>query len=63
MVGRDRIPRLTADDDLTAALIALQGSGLDRALVLDGDRLVGLLSLTDVARALDLGLGRPTIPA
>jgi Zn-dependent protease len=63
MVGRDRIPRLTADDDLAAALIALRGSGLDRALVLVGDRLVGLLSLTDVARALDLGLGRPTIPA
>jgi Zn-dependent protease len=51
MVGRDRLPTLSADDDLGTAVTALRGSGLGRALVLDGDRLVGLLSISDVARA------------
>ncbi len=50
MVGRDRLPTLSADDDLGAAVTALRGSGLGRALVLDGERLVGLLSISDVAR-------------
>jgi Zn-dependent protease len=52
MVRRERLATLTADDDLAAALAALRRSEQGRALVLDGDRLVGLLSITDVARAL-----------
>ena len=52
MVGRDRLPTLSADDDLGVAVTALRGSGLGRALVLDGERLVGLLSISDVARAI-----------
>jgi Zn-dependent protease/CBS domain-containing protein len=50
MVARERLPTLSADDDLGAAVTALRGSGLGRALVLDGERLVGLLSISDVAR-------------
>lgn len=51
MVARASLPTLSADDDLGSAVVALRGSGLGRALVLDGERLVGLLSITDVARA------------
>ncbi len=51
MVALDRLPTLSADDDLGAAVTALRGTGLGRALVLDGERLVGLLSISDVARA------------
>jgi Zn-dependent protease/predicted transcriptional regulator len=51
MLGRERLPTLSADDDLGAAVAALRSSGLGRALVLDGERLVGLLSISDVARA------------
>jgi Zn-dependent protease/predicted transcriptional regulator len=51
MVRRDLLPTLSADDDLGVAVTALRGSGLGRALVLDGERLVGLLSISDVARA------------
>jgi Zn-dependent protease len=52
MVRRERLATLAADDDLAAALAALRRSGQGRALVLDGERLVGLLSIADVARAL-----------
>ncbi len=52
MVGRDHLPTLAADDDLGSAVATLRGDGLGRALVLDGERLVGLLSISDVARAL-----------
>ncbi|HSI29906.1 MAG TPA: site-2 protease family protein [Miltoncostaeaceae bacterium] len=51
MVARDALATLTADDDLGAAVAALRRSGLGRTLVLDGERLVGLLSISDVARA------------
>jgi Zn-dependent protease/CBS domain-containing protein len=51
MMARDRLPTLSADDDLGAAVTALRDTGLGRALVLDGERLVGLLSISDVARA------------
>jgi CBS domain-containing protein len=54
MVGREHLPALAADDGLDAAMEALRLSPLRRALVLDGERLVGLLSLDDVARALGI---------
>jgi Zn-dependent protease len=53
MLPREEVPVVREDDALYDAATAL-GNGLHRALVLDGDRLVGLLSATDVARALDL---------
>ncbi|HVH00186.1 MAG TPA: site-2 protease family protein [Miltoncostaeaceae bacterium] len=51
MLHLDHLPTLSAEDDLGAAVTALRSSGIGRALVLDGERLVGLLSLSDVARA------------
>ena len=51
MLGLADVPQLDADEPLEQALFDL-GDGVGRGLVLDGDRLVGLLSVTDVARAL-----------
>jgi Zn-dependent protease/CBS domain-containing protein len=54
MLSRDEVPVLDADDELVDALAELSERGLGRGLVVDGDRLVGLLSITDLARALEL---------
>jgi Zn-dependent protease/CBS domain-containing protein len=64
MIPRDRVPMVGETDDLIDAAAELASSDVNRALVLDGDRLVGLLSVTDVARALQIRQlrGRP-IPA
>jgi Zn-dependent protease/CBS domain-containing protein len=64
MIPRDRVPVVGETDDLIDAAAELASSDVNRALVLDGDRLVGLLSVTDVARALQIRQlrGRP-IPA
>jgi CBS domain-containing protein len=53
MLGLDAVPILDADDDAIGALEKVSGSEVNRALVLDGDRLLGLLSITDLARALE----------
>jgi len=58
MLPRQDVPVLRADDDLVEALEKLNESGVRRALVLDEDRLVGLLSITDLARALEVGSPR-----
>ena len=50
----DRVPALDEDEELVEAAGELSESDLHRGLVLDGDRLVGLLSLTDVAHAFEL---------
>lgn len=64
MVGRETVPTLAVDDDLPAAVAALQRTDVESALVLDGERLVGLLTLADVARALGVGDdGRPPVSA
>ena len=58
MLPRSEVPTLEADDSLEEALVEL-GNGVGRGLVLDGDRLVGFLSITDLVRALETrGLGR-----
>jgi Zn-dependent protease/CBS domain-containing protein len=54
MVPRERLPVFAEDDELADALVELGESDISRGLVLDGDRLVGLLSITDVARALEV---------
>jgi Zn-dependent protease len=56
------VPAIGPDDAVPAAVAALQEGPLQRALVVDGERLVGLLSLGDVARALDVE-GDTSIPA
>ena len=58
MVGREGVPALTEDEELVDALAVLLESPLHRGLVLDGDRLAGLLSITDLARALEVGTPR-----
>jgi Zn-dependent protease len=45
-------PALAPDDDLADAVMELAETKSQRALVLDGARLVGLLSVTDVSRLL-----------
>ncbi|HEU6443795.1 MAG TPA: site-2 protease family protein [Gaiellaceae bacterium] len=55
MTPLERVPVVSTTTPLEDAVVALGQSDLGRALVLDGDRLVGLLSITDVARALELG--------
>ena len=52
MLPRDEVPVLSEDDELADALPELAARGINRALVMDGERLVGLLSITDVARLL-----------
>jgi Zn-dependent protease len=52
MLGLDRAPRLAPEDELLDALSRLSEAGVKRGLVLDGDRLVGYLSVSDVAEAL-----------
>ena len=55
MLPRDDVPTVREDDELAEALTDLGEPGVNRALVVDGDRLAGLLSITDVARALEIG--------
>jgi Zn-dependent protease/CBS domain-containing protein len=45
---------LSPGDDLDEALMELADTTIERGLVLDGDRLVGLLSITDVSRLLEV---------
>jgi Zn-dependent protease/predicted transcriptional regulator len=54
MIPREEVPIVSPDEELMHAAEELAENDLHRALVLDGDRLVGLLSITDVARALEM---------
>jgi Zn-dependent protease len=53
MLPVDEVPALRADQPLEQAFAAL-GDGVGRGLVLDGERLVGFLSITDLVRALEV---------
>jgi CBS domain-containing protein len=61
MLRLDQVPVVAADDRLTDVLDELGDNDVKRALVLDDGRLVGLLSITDVARALEIGGRRPAV--
>jgi Zn-dependent protease/CBS domain-containing protein len=54
MVPASEVPVVSEDDELFDAAAELGESDLNRALVVDGDRFIGLLSATDVARALEI---------
>ncbi len=54
MIPIDRVPLLHEADELAEALTKLQESDLGRGLVVEHDRLTGILSVTDVASALEL---------
>ena len=59
MIPRDEVPVVEQDDELVMAAGEVAEHEVNRALVLDAGRLVGLLSVTDVARALQMrGAGR-----
>jgi Zn-dependent protease/CBS domain-containing protein len=66
MLDRDAVPVLEEDDELVDALAELSQHGVGRGLVLDGDRLAGLVSITDLARALEVsrrsGASRSPVP-
>jgi Zn-dependent protease/CBS domain-containing protein len=57
MLPVEQVPVVSPDDELTDAAAELSEGDIQRALVVDGDRFVGLLSATDVARALELRRG------
>lgn len=59
MLRLDQVPVVAADDRLVDVLERLAANDVRRALVLDDGRLVGLLSITDLARALEVGRIRP----
>jgi Zn-dependent protease/CBS domain-containing protein len=52
MLSREDVPLLDEDDELVDVLDE-RGQGPGRGLVLDGERLVGLLSISDLARTLE----------
>ena len=54
MLARDAVPVVRADDEAIDAAGDVAESEVGRALVVDGDRLLGLLSVTDFARAFEL---------
>jgi Zn-dependent protease/predicted transcriptional regulator len=58
MLPLDRVPVFREDEALIEAVAELSENGGGRGLVLDGERLVGLLSITDVARMLEVGRPR-----
>jgi Zn-dependent protease/CBS domain-containing protein len=53
MRGLEGAPRLAPDDDLYGALSRLAEAGVNRGLVLEGDRLVGHMSFDDAARTIE----------
>jgi Zn-dependent protease/CBS domain-containing protein len=55
MIPRARVPVVTADQSAVDALAKLSESEVSRGLVLDGEGLAGLISISDLARALELG--------
>ncbi|MDQ4030020.1 MAG: site-2 protease family protein [Actinomycetota bacterium] len=56
MIPLERVTVLSESDRLTDAAVELgEDGGVGRALVVEGGRLVGFLSVTDLARALELG--------
>jgi CBS domain-containing protein len=61
MLSRDDVPLLTAEQSAVDALAQISTSDVNRGLVVDDGRLAGFLSITDLARALEVG--RPSRPA
>jgi Zn-dependent protease/CBS domain-containing protein len=61
MIPLDRVELLTEDETAVEALAALSSSTSNRGLVVENGHLAGLLSITDLTRALDVR--RPRQPA
>ncbi|MGH2920881.1 MAG: site-2 protease family protein [Gaiellaceae bacterium] len=58
MIERDQVPTLDEDETAVEALAELSEADIHRGLVVDGERLAGLISITDLARALEVGVPR-----
>jgi CBS domain-containing protein len=65
MLPLEQVPELREDEELVDALAKLGSSEVRRGLVVEDGRLDGLLSITDLSRALEIGRPRraPTRPA
>ena len=55
MISLDEVPLLTEDEKAVDALAELSAPDANRGLVVDNGHLAGLLSITDLARALEVG--------
>jgi predicted transcriptional regulator len=55
MISLDEVPLLTEEEKAVDALADLSAPDANRGLVLDDGHLAGLLSITDLARALEVG--------
>ena len=55
MISLDEVPLLTEDETAVDALAELSAPDARRGLVVDNGQLAGLLSITDLARALEVG--------
>jgi Zn-dependent protease len=55
MISLDQVPLLTEDEKAVDALAELSAPNANRGLVVDNGHLAGLLSITDLARALEVG--------
>jgi predicted transcriptional regulator len=55
MIPLDEVPLLTEDEKAVDALEKLSAPTANRGLVVDNGHLAGLLSITDLARALEVG--------
>jgi Zn-dependent protease len=55
MIPLDQVPLLTEDEKAVDALAELATPNANRGLVVDNGHLAGLLSITDLARALEVG--------
>jgi Zn-dependent protease/CBS domain-containing protein len=62
MIPLDRVPMLTEDETAVEALAALSSSSSNRGLIVENEHLAGLLSITDLTRALEVR-PRPPRPA
>ncbi|HEU5405007.1 MAG TPA: site-2 protease family protein, partial [Gaiellaceae bacterium] len=63
MIPLDRVPRLRPDTAAIDALVELSETNVNRGVVLEQDRLVGIISAADLGRALEVRPRRARRPA
>jgi Zn-dependent protease/CBS domain-containing protein len=63
MISLDEVALLTEDETAVDALAELSAPGANRGLVVDDGHLAGLLSISDLARALEVGRRPPEVQA
>ena len=63
MIPLDEVPVLSQDQKAVDALAELSATTANRGLVVDNGYLAGLLSITDLARALEVGRRPPRATA